>query len=180
ELMTKSIFITGAGSGMGREGARLFGAKGWRVGAIDRNADGLDSLSNEIGTDRLWTRAVDVTDKRAFESAVADFFAGNPGVSLDMMWHNAGIGEGGWFEAVPYEQAMRVVDVNFKAVLTGAYLSLPYLKKAPGSLMFSTSSSSATYGMPRLAVYSATKHAVKGMTEALSVEWQRHGVRVAD
>jgi len=70
--------------------------------------------------------------------------------------------------------------VNFKAVLTGAYVALPYLKKAPGSLMFSTSSSSGTYGMPRLAVYSATKHAVKGLTEALSVEWQRHGVRVAD
>jgi NAD(P)-dependent dehydrogenase (short-subunit alcohol dehydrogenase family) len=75
---------------------------------------------------------------------------------------------------------MRVVDVNFKAVLTGAYAALPYLKKTHGSLMFSTSSSSGTYGMPRLAVYSATKHAVKGLTEALSVEWQRHGVRVAD
>jgi NAD(P)-dependent dehydrogenase (short-subunit alcohol dehydrogenase family) len=81
---------------------------------------------------------------------------------------------------VPYEAAMRVVDVNYKAVLTGAYGSLPYLKKTPGSLMFSTSSSSGTYGMPRLAVYSSTKHAVKGLTEALSVEWQRHGVRVAD
>lgn len=46
--------------------------------------------------------------------------------------------------------------------------------------MFTTSSSSATYGMPRLAVYSSTKHAVKGLTEALSVEWRRHGVRVAD
>src|SRR6202034_215116 len=50
----------------------------------------------------------------------------------------------------------------------------------PGSLMFSTSSSTATYSVPRLAVYSATKHAVKGLTEALSVEWRRHGVRVAD
>ena len=69
---------------------------------------------------------------------------------------------------------MRVVDINFKAVLTGAYLSLPYLRRSPGSLMFSTSSSSATYGMPQLAVYSATKHAVKGLTEALSIEWQRH------
>jgi NAD(P)-dependent dehydrogenase (short-subunit alcohol dehydrogenase family) len=57
---------------------------------------------------------------------------------------------------------------------------VPYLKKSPGSLMFSTSSSSGTYGMPRLAVYSATKHGVKGLTEALSVEWRRHGVRVAD
>jgi NAD(P)-dependent dehydrogenase (short-subunit alcohol dehydrogenase family) len=111
---------------------------------------------------------------------VADFCAGNPNGGLDMMWNNAGIGESGWFEDVPYEAAMRVVDVNFKAVLTGCYAALPYLKKSPGSLLFSTSSSSATYGMPQLAVYSATKHAVKGLTEALSAEWQRHGVRVAD
>jgi NAD(P)-dependent dehydrogenase (short-subunit alcohol dehydrogenase family) len=176
----KSIFITGAGSGMGREGAKLFHAKGWRVGAVDRNADGLATLSRELGTDRLFTRAVDVTDKAALEGALADFCAGNAGGGLDMMWNNAGIGESGWFEDVPYEAAMRVVEVNFKAVLTGAYVALPYLKKTPGSLMFSTSSSSGTYGMPRLAVYSSTKHAVKGLTEALSVEWDRHGVRVAD
>ena len=176
----KSIFITGAGSGMGREGAKLFHAKGWRVGAVDRNGDGLAELSRELGRERLWTRVVDVTDKAVLDGALADFCAGNAGAALDMMWNNAGIGEGGWFEDVPYEAAMRVVDVNFKAVLTGAYGALPHLKKAPGSLMFSTSSSSGTYGMPRLAVYSATKHAVKGLTEALSVEWQRHGVRVAD
>jgi NAD(P)-dependent dehydrogenase (short-subunit alcohol dehydrogenase family) len=176
----KSIFITGAGSGMGREGARLFHANGWRVGAVDRNDDGLAALSLELGSERLWTRAVDVTDKAALDSALADFCAANPGGGLDMMWNNAGIGEAGWFEDVPYEAAMRVVDVNFKAVLTGAYGSLPYLKKTAGSLMFSTSSSAGTYGMPRIAVYSSTKHAVKGLTEALSVEWHRHGVRVAD
>ncbi|MBZ4549212.1 SDR family oxidoreductase [Mycobacterium avium] len=176
----KSIFITGAGSGMGREGAKLFHAKGWRVGAVDRNDDGLATLQQQLGDDRLWTRAVDVTDKAALDGALADFCAGNTGGGLDMMWNNAGIGESGWFEDVPYDAAMRVVDVNYKAVLTGAYGALPYLKKSAGSLMFSTSSSSATYGMPRLAVYSSTKHAVKGLTEALSVEWQRHGVRVAD
>jgi NAD(P)-dependent dehydrogenase (short-subunit alcohol dehydrogenase family) len=176
----KSVFITGAGSGMGREGAKLFHAKGWRVGAVDRNGDGLDTLKRELGDDRLWTRPVDVTDKAALEAALADFCAGNADGGLDMMWNNAGIGESGWFEDVPYEAAMRVVEVNFKAVLTGAYVALPYLKKSPGSLMFSTSSSSGTYGMPRIAVYSSTKHAVKGLTEALSVEWQRHGVRVAD
>ena len=178
--MTKSIFITGAASGMGREGGRLFHSNGWRVGAIDRNHDGLAELAGELGTDRLWTRAVDVTNKAALEAALADFCSGNPGGGLDMMWNNAGIGESGWFEDVPYEAAMRVVDINFKAVLTGAYASLPYLRKAPGSLMLSTSSSAATYGMPNIAVYSATKHAVKGLTEALSVEWRRHGVRVAD
>ncbi len=176
----KAIFITGAGSGMGREGVKLFHAKGWRVGAIDRNQGGLDTLQQELGKDRLFARAVDVTDKASLEQALADFCAGNEGGGLDMLWNNAGIGESGWFEDVPYEAAMRVVDINFKAVVTGAYVGLPYLKKAKNSLMFSTSSSSATYGMPRLAVYAATKHAVKGLTEALSIEWQRHGVRVAD
>lgn len=176
----KSVFITGAGSGIGREGAKLFHANGWRVGAVDRNDDGLASLPEQLGGERLWTRTVDVTDKATLDAALADFCAGNPGGGLDMMWNNAGIGESGWFEDVPYEAALRVVDTNFKAVLAGAYASLPYLKKAPGSLMFSTSSSSGTYGMPRIAVYSATKHAVKGLTEALSVEWHRHGVRVAD
>ena len=177
---TKSIFITGAGSGMGRAGAEHFHARGWRVGATDRNADGLASLAEELGPDRIWTRQVDVTDKSALDAALSDFCGGNADGGLDMMWNNAGIGESGWFEDVPYEAAMRVVDVNFKAVLTGAYGSLPYLRKSTGSLMFSTSSSSATYGMPQIAVYSATKHAVKGLTEALSVEWKRHGVRVAD
>jgi NAD(P)-dependent dehydrogenase (short-subunit alcohol dehydrogenase family) len=176
----KSVFITGAGSGMGREGAKLFHANGWRVGAVDRNDDGLATLTGELGPERLWTRAVDVTDKAALDGALADFCAGNPGGGLDMMWNNAGIGESGWFEDVPYEATMRLVDVNYKAVLTGAYGALPYLKKNPGSLMFSTSSSSGTYGMPRIAAYSSTKHAVKGLTEALSVEWHRHGVRVAD
>lgn len=176
----KSVFVTGAGSGMGREGAKLFHANGWRVGAVDRNGDGLASLTEQLGGERLWTRTVDVTDKAALDTALADFCAGNAGGGLDMMWNNAGIGESGWFEDVPYDAAMRVVDINFKAVLTGAYGSLPYLKKSPGSLMFSTSSSAGTYGMPRLAVYSATKHAVKGLTEALSVEWRRYGVRVAD
>ncbi|GFG75926.1 SDR family oxidoreductase [Mycobacterium botniense] len=178
--MAKSIFITGAGSGIGREGVKLFHANGWRIGAIDRNDAGLALLADQLDAARLWTRRVDVTDRMALHSAVADFCAGNPGGGLDMMWNNAGIGESGWFEDIPYEAAMRVVDINFKAVLTGAYAALPYLKKAPGSLMFSTSSSAGTYGIPRLAVYAATKHAVKGLTEALSVEWQRHGVRVAD
>lgn len=179
-MSAKSIFITGAGSGMGREGVKLFHEKGWRVAAVDRNASGLATLTQELGAERLFTATLDVTDKAALEQALADFCAGNPGGGLDMMWNNAGIGASGWFEDVPYEESMRVVDINFKAVLSGAYASLPYLKKAQNSLMFSTSSSSATYGMPRIAVYAATKHAVKGLTEALSVEWKRHGVRVAD
>lgn len=175
----KSIFITGAASGMGRETAKLFYAKGWFVGCFDVNVDGLKTLEQEIGADNCMTRRLDVTDKRDFDAAVAEF-AEQTGGKMDMLFSNAGIGEGGWFEDVPYEASMRVVNVNLIGVINSIYAALPLLKATPNSMVFITSSSSATYGMPRIAVYSATKHAVKGLTEALSIEFSRFGVRVAD
>lgn len=175
----RAIFITGSASGMGRETAKLFAAKGWFVGATDVNYEGLQTLQQELGSENCWIKKLDVTSKGDFEAALADFGAKSGG-RLDLMFNNAGIGESGWFEDVPYDAAMRVVQINFVGALNGAYAALPLLKKTPNSLLFTTSSSSATYGMPRIAVYAATKHAVKGLTEALSVEWARHGVRVAD
>jgi len=175
----KAIFITGAASGMGRETAKLFAEKGWFVGAYDVNTDGLATLEQEIGSDNCVTRRLDVTSKDDFDAAMAAF-AEDTGGKLDLLFSNAGIGESGWFEDIPFEAAMRVVQVNLVGVITSLYAALPLLKATPGSLAFITSSSSATYGMPRIAVYSATKHAVKGLTEALSIEFARHGVRVAD
>ena len=115
---------------------------------------------------------LDVTSKPEFDSAIAAFGAETDG-KLDLLFSNAGIGESGWFEDMPFEAAMRVVQVNFVGVVTSLYAALPLLKATPNSLAFITSSSSATYGMPRIAIYSATKHAVKGLTEALSIEFAR-------
>jgi NAD(P)-dependent dehydrogenase (short-subunit alcohol dehydrogenase family) len=175
----KSIFITGAASGMGRATATLFHGKGWFVGAFDVNTDGLKTLEQELGSDNCFTRRLDVTSKPDFDATMAAF-AEETGGKMDLLFSNAGIGESGWFEDVPFEQAMRVIQVNLIGVVASLYCALPLLKATPGSLAFITSSSSATYGMPRIAIYSATKHAVKGLTEALSVEFARHGVRVAD
>jgi NAD(P)-dependent dehydrogenase (short-subunit alcohol dehydrogenase family) len=175
----QSIFITGAASGMGRETAKLFHAKGWFVGAYDVNTDGLATLAQEIGNDNCITGRLDVTSKPEFDAAVAAF-GEETGGKMDMLHSNAGIGESGWFEDVPFESALKVVQVNLIGVIASVYAALPLLKATPNSLVFITSSSSATYGMPRIAVYSATKHGVKGLTEALSVEFARHKVRVAD
>ncbi len=175
----KSIFITGAASGMGRETATLFANQGWFVGAYDVQADLLTSLKSEIGGDSGLFETLDVTDRDAYRTAI-DGFALATGGKMDVLFNNAGIGRGGPYADMAWEDVLAVVNVNLVAVLSGIHLALPLLKATRGSLCFSTSSSSATFGMAGIAVYSATKHAVKGFTEALSVEMKAHGVRVAD
>ena len=174
----KSIFITGGASGMGLETARLFASEGWFVGACDVNAAGLDALKAELG-DAVLTQVLDVTDRAAYAAALDTFSKATDG-KLDLLFNNAGIGRGGPFIDMPWDDVMAVVNVNLVAVLSGIHLAAPLLKATPNSLCFTTSSSSAIFGIPNIAVYSATKHAVKGLTEALSVELAAHGVRAAD
>lgn len=175
----KSIFITGAASGMGRETARLFAQKGWFVGGYDVNEQGLADLRQELGEDGCIVRRLDVTDRADFRAALDDFVPAAGG-RLDILFNNAGIGRGGPFDQQPFEDILAVVQVNLIGVLNGIYEAVPLLKATPNSMCFTTSSSSATFGMPGIAVYSATKHAVKGLTEALSVEFKALGIRVAD
>ena len=175
----KSIFITGAASGIGKATALLFAEKGWYVGAVDLNEKGLTALSDEIGEDNCFIHVLDVSDRTAFEQVLEKFSQHTSG-KLDLLFNNAGIGAFGNFDEVPYKDHISVIQVNLIGVINGIYTALPMLKATENSLCFTTSSSAATYGSPGLAIYGATKHAVKGLTEALSVEFARFNVRAAD
>jgi NAD(P)-dependent dehydrogenase (short-subunit alcohol dehydrogenase family) len=175
----KSIFITGAASGMGRETALLFARKGWFVGAYDVNQAALDTLATEIGADKGRFEILDVTGPAAFERAMKGF-GETTGGTLDLMFSNAGIGSGGLLDEQPWEDLKRIVDVNLYGVIIGARLAIPLLRATPGSLLLNMSSSSAIFGTAGISIYSATKHAVRGLTEALSIELKRFGVRAAD
>lgn len=175
----KAIFITGAASGMGRETALLFARQGWFVGAHDVNLAGLEALKLEIGGDNGVFATLDVTNREAFAVAIARF-GDETGGTLDVMFNNAGIAVGGLFDEVAWEDIVSVINVNLLGVMIGIRAAVPLLKATPGSLCLTTSSSSAIFGTAGIATYSATKHAVRGLTEALSIEFMRHGVRVAD
>lgn len=177
-MQPRSIFITGAASGIGLATAELFHKKGWLVGCYDMNAAALEELRQALG-ERCLTGLLDVRDKSAFDAAMADFAEATDG-RLDLMFNNAGITSGGYFDDVPFEKIIDIVNVNFIGVLNGTHAALPLLKQTENSLCFNTASSAAIQSSPGMAVYGATKHAVKGFTQSMSVEMARYGCRASD
>ncbi len=172
----KSIFITGAASGIGAETARLFQSRGWFCGLYDINAAGLKDVANELGAENCHVATLDVTKRADWASAMSGFSDATNG-KMDVLFNNAGIGRHGWFEDIEPEESDLVVDVNVKGVINGVYAALPLLKETTGSRIVNTASTAGIVGSPRLAVYSATKFAVRGLTEALDVELSGLGIR---
>lgn len=175
----KSIFITGAAGGMGSSTARLFKKNGWFVGCYDINESSLDELKSELGNEDIVYEQLDVTNKSQFEERLSNF-SKNTNDTLDILFNNAGITEGGFFDEIPYENHIKIININVIGVINGIYSAASLLKNTENSLCISTSSSSGIMGMEMIATYSATKHAIKGLTESLSAEFSRFDTRVSD
>ncbi len=174
-----SIFVTGATGGMGRATAALFAQRGWKVGLYDLNAEALAAFAAKLPSTQVCYQVLDVRSEDQFAMA-AKQFADFSEERCDVLFNNAGIAPGGAFESMPSEQIRDVVDINVHGVMNGIRALLPLLKRTSNSICISTSSSVATFGHAGRAVYSASKAAVKGLTEALSLEFEQYGVRTAD
>ena len=160
----KSIFVTGAASGIGRATARLFAERGWFVGAFDIDEAGLLSLSSELGEAEHLTRRLDVSDREAYPAAV-EAFGQRTGGRMDILFNNAGIIVSEAFDEMGWETIDRILRINLLGTMTGIRSAAHLLKATPNALCFTTASASAIYGSANLSIYSATKHAVKGLTE---------------
>lgn len=172
----KTMFVTGAASGIGKTTAILFARRGFQVGCYDIDLEGARRVANEIGPNATAGR-IDVTDEVSWRSAVGEFLA--DGKSLDVLFNCAGLLRMGRFDEIPPAECKKQLDVNVFGVVLGIQTCLPHLEASRGVIV-NMSSASAIYGQPELAVYSATKFAVRGLTEALDLELRRRGVRVAD
>jgi NAD(P)-dependent dehydrogenase (short-subunit alcohol dehydrogenase family) len=175
---TPTIVISGAAAGIGRATALLFARRGYRVGAYDVDLAGLASLREEIislGGD-VAIGQLDVTSAADWSEQLTDF-TGTSG-RLDILVNNAGILSSGRFEEIPLERQREIVEVNVCGTMAGLHTAFPYLRDTRGAQVVNLCSASAIYGQPELATYSATKFAVRGLTEALELEWRRYGIRV--
>ena len=172
----QAIFITGGASGIGLATAKLFASRGWAVGLADVNAGALAAAGAAVPGST--TYEMDVRDREAWTRTLDDF-TGRTG-RLDVLFNNAGIGVGGPLAFAEFDDLDRVVAINFVGVLNGARIGYAYLAKTPGSCLLNTASASAIYGSAGLATYSATKFAVRALTEALDGEWAAAGIKVRD
>ncbi|MFA9202656.1 MAG: SDR family oxidoreductase [Flavobacteriales bacterium] len=178
-MRKKTIFITGAGAGIGAATARLFAEAGWQVGLFDRDFAAVTQLAREIGHDRAMAGSLDVSNTKQWHSALDGFvqWAGQ----LDVLLNNAGILYSGAFENTSLEDHSRTIQVNVNGVLNGCHSGFEHLKaNTHGARIINLSSTSAIYGQTNLASYSASKFAVRGLTEALDNEWKSHNIRVMD
>lgn len=173
----KSIFITGAASGIGAETARYFSRRGWFCGLYDVNEQGLAEVAAEIGEKNCIFARLDVRSREDWKAAVSSFGEATEG-AMNVLFNNAGVGRHGWFEEVSGEDNDWVIDVNLKGVVNGVQAALPLLKATSGARIVNTASTAGIVGSPKLAVYSATKFAVRGLTEALDAEFRDLDIRV--
>jgi len=173
----KSILITGAASGIGAETARLFVKRGWFVGAFDIDETGLAELADVLGGENCLIGKLDVTSRADWTAAVSQFLDATDR-RLHVLFNNAGIARSNWFEDVAPQDHDAIIDVNLKGVIYGVEACVPALKETQGARIVNTASVAGIVAAPRLAVYSATKFAVRGLTEALDVEFSGLGIRV--
>jgi NAD(P)-dependent dehydrogenase (short-subunit alcohol dehydrogenase family) len=174
--MSKTIFVTGAASGIGKATALLFAKGGFRVGCYDIDVEGARKVAEQIGKTAAHGR-IDVTSEESWSTAIADFTG--HGATLDVLFNCAGILRMGHFEDVGPAECRKQLDVNVMGVILGIQACLLLLERAQGCIV-NMSSASAIYGQPELAVYSATNFAVRALTEALDIELRPKGIRIAD
>lgn len=174
-LSGKVALITGAGGAIGRAAARLFAQEGARLFLVDRDEARLGALAGGLGA--AGTCVADVAQERDAARAVAEAESRFGG--LDVALLNAGVA--GAVEAIPdyplaaFDEVMRV---NVRGVFLGLKHAIPALKRRGGGSIVITSSFAGVAGVPKIAAYAASKHAVVGLMRAAALECARHDIRV--
>lgn len=177
-LSNAVVVITGASSGIGRETARRFALEGASVVLAARRADVLEQLAYDLGP-RALAVPTDVRDEssvqRLADKAVEAFGR------LDVWVNNAGVMAMGKFLEIPPDIFRQVMETNFFGYVFGARAALTQFKRQGSGVLINNASVEAKLGAPYATAYSASKHAVRGFTQALHDELaleKAQGIRV--
>lgn len=169
----KTIFITGASSGIGKATAVYFAEKGWNVAATMRFPEKEKELQKYPAI-KLF--CLDVEKKETITQAVKDALVEFG--TIDVLLNNAGYGSTGIFEAADDREIRRQFDVNVFGLMDVTKALLPHFRSQQDGLIMNVTSAGGRVVLPITSLYHATKFAVEGFTESLAFELHSQGIRV--
>lgn len=174
-LNNKAVLITGTSTGIGKACAHHLEQLGFTVYAGVRQLSDGDRLKAE-STERLKPILLDVTQAESIQSAT-DAVAKETDGRLFALINNAGIGRGGALEVTPVPEMKKVMDVNVIGLMAVTQAFIPMIRKAKGRIL-NIGSTSSLLAVPGASVYSASKFAVRAITDALRLELRPFGISV--
>ena len=170
--MQKTIFITGASSGLGKSTAKLFQSKGWQVIATMRNPEKkteLNQLENVI------VLPLDVSNSEQIKATVKNV---TDKYAVDVVLNNAGYGLIGALESLEEEQIERQIETNLLGVIKVSKAFVSHFRENKSGTFINVTSTFGLMGFPTCSIYSATKFAVDGFSESLASELVQFGIQV--
>lgn len=175
-IENKVIIITGASSGLGEAAARHLSAKGARVVLGARRTPRIESLADDLGKNggalAVTTDVTDVEQVKALAQAAVDKYG-----RIDVLINNAGLMPQSRLDHYKVEEWNQMIDVNIKGVLYGIAAVLPFMEKQQSGHIINVASVAGHTVHPGSAVYSATKHAVRTISEGLRQEVKPYNLR---
>lgn len=160
----KTIFITGASAGLGKETAKLFQSKGWNVIATMRNPEIEKELLNLKNVTLL---PLDVTNKAQIDATIK---TATENIAIDVVFNNAGYGLVGALETYSEDEILKQIDTNLTGVIRVIQAFIPHFKANQNGLFITTTSVCGFSSNPLSPVYNATKWALEGFSESISYD----------
>jgi NAD(P)-dependent dehydrogenase (short-subunit alcohol dehydrogenase family) len=179
DISEKTVVITGAGSGIGRETAKRFAKEGSTVIVTDIDVEGGEETVTQIEEEGNGTAEFHEVDVRDYEEVEASLqvIAEDHG-SIDVLYNNAGINQFTHLEETSLEERDNMIDVNVNGVWNGCRAVLPIMRDNGGGSIINISSVYGYLGYPTETTYCLTKGAVLNFTRALATEVGPDGIRV--
>jgi NAD(P)-dependent dehydrogenase (short-subunit alcohol dehydrogenase family) len=171
--MDRVVLVTGASSGIGRETAKLFQTKNWKVAATMRTPENAGDLTNIVD---LKSIRLDVTEPASIKSAIGETL--ETFGRIDAVVNNAGYGLLGPFEAASDEQIRRQFETNVFGVMNVCREIIPHFREQKRGTIVNISSLGGRTAFPFSSLYNATKWAIEGFTESLQYELEPFGIKV--
>jgi len=174
----KVAIVTGAASGIGRSICDHLARHGAHVVATDIDTDGLSGTVETIAATGgvIKGERLDVTDAKAVSELIHN--TADERGQIDYLFNNAGIAIAGKMNEMSLEDWYRLFDINVRGVIHGVHAAYPLMIQQGHGHIVNTASVSGLIPSPGIGAYSATKHAVVGLSRALRVEGASHGVKV--